>query len=502
MPVLHRSMRIVFPLLILCLISPAVQGMYKGTAYYPRDYPWLDMWTEPKVLVGRAFLDDVARMRAANVQVARIILQYVEGETVDGDGNVYPDVIDRLQGVFDTLRANGIFAIFTIFDWYFTGGHVIPPDTYRNHIDHLVSHFGNHPAIRAWDVRNEPDHCWWIHGADKDTVLDDVRNAIDYLKPKVATFVYSEDFGHFLNDRKHRYEVLFWDDFDDGDYDDWDVLWGGWQVTGGRLRGEGRIRGGEYGGDGKSFHVTLRMRTVTPGGETWNVGRVLFKYQNDDNYYSLLLHTNGAVELAQKYRGSWHPYLDSASSGLDPLDCHEVTVTVNEVDSQTHIIQAYLDGTQFIFHRATDRLLNFRRLAMEGEASVADFDDIGSGHGPFLDPNNILSGAEVISIHVYKDNPADNAIVSDMLGTIDLHFSRPYILGEFGCNTYHHSESVQSQYYSDVMTRARNGGALAVVSWCFNNYTPDWVQPWEQEYGMYRTDYTLKPAGAVFRDFR
>jgi endo-1,4-beta-mannosidase len=107
---------------------------------------------------------------------------------------------------------------------------------------------------------------------------------------------------------------------------------------------------------------------------------------------------------------------------------------------------------------------------------------------------------------------------------------RPILFEEFGVNTqlpdgrshweelpvwdggtrdaYFASETDAAAYYSGVLDRLHAVGCIGAYAWCFGDYAKSlWDRPpcdlqrHERFFGLYRADGTLKPMGAVLRDF-
>lgn len=107
---------------------------------------------------------------------------------------------------------------------------------------------------------------------------------------------------------------------------------------------------------------------------------------------------------------------------------------------------------------------------------------------------------------------------------------RPALYEEFGVNTqlpngpshwedlalwdggtrraYFASESDAAAYYAAVLERLHGLGCIGAFAWCFGDYAEHlWDRPpcnfqkHERFFGLYRADGTLKPMGAVVRDF-
>jgi endo-1,4-beta-mannosidase len=107
---------------------------------------------------------------------------------------------------------------------------------------------------------------------------------------------------------------------------------------------------------------------------------------------------------------------------------------------------------------------------------------------------------------------------------------RPILYEEFGVNTqlpdgpshweelrlwdggtrqaHFASEHDAADYYAAVLGRLHNLGCIGAFAWCFGDYAehlwgrpPCDLQKHERFFGLYRADGTLKPMGAVMRDF-
>ncbi|NOY81506.1 MAG: DUF1080 domain-containing protein [Kiritimatiellaeota bacterium] len=108
----------------------------------------------------------------------------------------------------------------------------------------------------------------------------------------------------------------------------WSVRNGHWRVENGALVNRepgGRILCGEL--DWKDYRVTVRMRTPEPGPKPWSVGRVLFRYRNAGDYYYLLLHRTGLLELGAERNGRHRPGLARARTEASPGQWHVFTIT-------------------------------------------------------------------------------------------------------------------------------------------------------------------------------
>ena len=163
-------------------------------------------------------------------------------------------------------------------------------------------------------------------------------------------------------------------DFYDGMYFDegatprlWSIATGTVVVSGGVLE----VTNGHAIADGVYWNCIykLRMRTVEPGENPWNVGRVVFRFQNWDNRYELILKTDGELELGAFKGGSWVGGLATASGVGDPLLWHEFKVRLEGAN-----IRVWVDGSLRINYTDPDPLL-WGRVGMAGDSSRAQGDD-------------------------------------------------------------------------------------------------------------------------------
>ncbi len=55
---------------------------------------------------------------------------------------------------------------------------------------------------------------------------------------------------------------------------------------------------------GPSYTVTVGMQTFVTGPNPWDGQWIIFNYQNPRNFYYVLLHTDGTLELARDVNGT------------------------------------------------------------------------------------------------------------------------------------------------------------------------------------------------------
>lgn len=121
----------------------------KGINYYPKDHPWDmfgDQFDETEIEQDFKTLNDLG------LNTIRIFIPYssIGGHLVD-------DVqLAQIVSVFDLAEQQQLKVIPTLFDFY--GNYEIIQWTLNErYIDKLVTALNDHPALLAWDIKNEPD---------------------------------------------------------------------------------------------------------------------------------------------------------------------------------------------------------------------------------------------------------------------------------------------------------------------------------------------------------
>lgn len=135
------------------------------------------------------------------------------------------------------------------------------------------------------------------------------------------------------------------DDFEgDGDFD-WQSIYGECQVQDGRL-----VKSDRYYSfcaaavPASDYTFSLEMQTIeSRGQETWDVARALFRFQDVNNYYGVVLSTNGNIELVKRQNGVWQASLAWAPTGADPMQPHDY-----RVKAVGDRIEVWMDGEKYM----------------------------------------------------------------------------------------------------------------------------------------------------------
>ncbi len=144
----------------------------KGINYYPKETPW-DMYGDEFDI--QVIERDFELIRSANLNTVRIFIPY-EGF---GKNKLVENKLEKLEKVLNVAEAQQLKVILTFFDFY--GDYSVLGWTQtHSHARKLLKRFKDHPAIMAFDIKNEPDLDFDNRG--KDLVTNWLRYTIDQFR--------------------------------------------------------------------------------------------------------------------------------------------------------------------------------------------------------------------------------------------------------------------------------------------------------------------------------
>jgi hypothetical protein len=80
----------------------------------------------------------------------------------------------------------------------------------------------------------------------------------------------------------------------------------------------------------RDYSFDVGIRTIIAGPHSWDVPWIVFNYVNEDNYYYVVFHKDGILELSQKIDGQYRQYIASCATQLTPFEWHDFQIALNE----------------------------------------------------------------------------------------------------------------------------------------------------------------------------
>ena len=144
----------------------------KGINYYPQDTPW-DMFGED--FNEKIINQDFNIIQKAGLNTIRVFIPYEDF----GKSEVKAEKLEKLSTVLNLAVKNNLKVIITLFDFY--GDYQVLDWTLNNkHATKIINHCKEHPALLAWDLKNEPNLDFESRG--KENVLAWLKQMIYHVK--------------------------------------------------------------------------------------------------------------------------------------------------------------------------------------------------------------------------------------------------------------------------------------------------------------------------------
>lgn len=120
----------------------------QGLNYYPQKTPWSLFWSQYDAAVIDA---DLARVREMGFNTVRIFLPYPQFQPPFSETH---SALNHLQHFLGRAEAHQLRCVVTLFDFY---QDYRQPEVAAQYLRNFLPRFQGHPAILAWDVKNELD---------------------------------------------------------------------------------------------------------------------------------------------------------------------------------------------------------------------------------------------------------------------------------------------------------------------------------------------------------
>ncbi len=138
------------------LIVDGQSFQINGINYYPQETPWLEFWPnyDPQQID-----QDLTLIRSLGLNAIRVFVPFEQF----GGADVDPSMLENLGDFLDRADLHDLKVIVTLFDLRSSYDPLFWPHADR-HLETILTTFAEHPTILAWDLKNEPDLDYAVHG--------------------------------------------------------------------------------------------------------------------------------------------------------------------------------------------------------------------------------------------------------------------------------------------------------------------------------------------------
>lgn len=127
----------------------------RGMNYYPMNHPWQEMW---KNFDSIDFRSDFKLISQTGFNTIRVFVPYHQF----GEAQVVESERSKLKSLMDLAEDEDLKVIVTLFDFFL--GYSLEEWTLADrHAETIVTSLKDHPALLAWDIKNEPDLDFELH---------------------------------------------------------------------------------------------------------------------------------------------------------------------------------------------------------------------------------------------------------------------------------------------------------------------------------------------------
>ncbi|HUU03961.1 MAG TPA: hypothetical protein VM425_21170 [Myxococcota bacterium] len=207
---------------------------------------------------------------------------------------------------------------------------------------------------------------------------------------------WTEELAKWLASEQVR-QTLFSDDFSDGT---WTDKWFFYQyidpdlstvTPSGKFRivlKDPHLQGVVYAGDlgWDDYRYSVKMKTVTPGDKSWEVGWLTFHSQGFDGenaqLFAVALHNNadGTLQVSRKKGDAWEDLPAWIKTGLDPKEEHQFEIICHayDEDSYGNTITISIDGVTYFRYRwiAQADDITSGKVGVMASNSTVEIDDV------------------------------------------------------------------------------------------------------------------------------
>ena len=154
------------------VVLKEIPEQIKGINYYPQHHPW-DTFGD--TFEASVIKEDFKKIRALHFNTIRVFVGYEDF----GKAEVKQEKLDKLKKLMDLAAAENLKVIVTLFDFYGNYSVIDWSNTFK-HARTVVTALKKHPALLAWDLKNEPNLDF--DSRDKGLVLFWLKNHLAHLK--------------------------------------------------------------------------------------------------------------------------------------------------------------------------------------------------------------------------------------------------------------------------------------------------------------------------------